>query len=271
MSRPPIELIATDLDGTLWDETEQIHLDARLAMSKLTAAGIPILVATGRRHRTANRVLRGHGLSFPGVFLDGGVVVEADLTPVKRASFPPGSAARVLEAFSSTGIVPLLVVDRPGVDLVLSAAYVGSSAHLERNRQWVAMGIPEQVVERDTVLAFIVIGGELTRLQLIAAALAGLASVSLIHDRMYGGATLQVRPLGISKWSGVLAYCDHRDVDPARVLAVGDAANDVELLTGAAVACAMGDAPAEVLALADHVLPSAAVGGWAAIADIALA
>jgi soluble P-type ATPase len=61
------------------------------------------------------------------------------------------------------------------------------------------------------------------------------------------------------------------NVDPARVLAVGDAANDVELLTGAAVACAMGDAPPEVLALADHVLPSAAVGGWAAIADIALA
>lgn len=264
------DVVATDLDGTLWDETERIHPDALAAVAELEAAGVPVLVATGRRQRTARQVLQDHGLSLPGVFLDGSVVLDADQTLMERASFPADGAVRVLETFSAAGVTPLLIVDRPGVDLVRSADYVGNLAHLERNRRWLDFGAVERIVEREPVLAFVVIGGDAERLRPVEAAVAGLAAASLTRDRTYGGTTLQVRPAGISKWSGVLTYCVHRGADPRRVLAVGDAANDVELLTGAAVACAMADAAPEVLALADHVLPTAGSGGWAGIARIAL-
>lgn len=267
---PAIDLVATDLDGTLWDETERVHPAARAAMSRLAGAGVRVLAATGRRRRTAARLFDAHGLSLPGVFLDGAVVVEADRTGVARAAFTPESGARVLDAFGGEGVVPLVVVERPGVDLVRPPEYAGSVLHLERNRPWVEDGDAARAVERGGVLAFIVIGGDRERLRAVEAALAGVAAASLTHDRVFGGTTLQARPLGISKWSGVLAYCDHRAIDPARVLAVGDAANDVELLRGAALACAMGDSVPELLALADHVLPTASEGGWAAIADIVL-
>lgn len=68
----------------------------------------------------------------------------------------------------------------------------------------------------------------------------------------------------------LLTYNVHRGADPRRVPAVGDAANDVELLSGAAVACAMADAAPEVLGPADHVRSGAGSGGWAGIARIAL-
>jgi hydroxymethylpyrimidine pyrophosphatase-like HAD family hydrolase len=66
----------------------------------------------------------------------------------------------------------------------------------------------------------------------------------------------------------VRAFCADRGLDPARVLAVGDGANDVELLESAAVACAVATATPAVLARADHVIGPPASGGWAAVLEV---
>ncbi|HWD45572.1 MAG TPA: HAD hydrolase family protein, partial [Actinomycetota bacterium] len=52
------------------------------------------------------------------------------------------------------------------------------------------------------------------------------------------------------------------------ILAVGDGANDLELLEGAAVACAVATAVPAVLARADHVLGPPCSGGWAGVLDL---
>ena len=84
------------------------------------------------------------------------------------------------------------------------------------------------------------------------------------------GATTRspVTPRGLSKWIGVEVCCERLGVDPARVLAIGDGPNDVELLTAASVAVAPADAHAAALAVADHVVPTPTDGGWARILDL---
>jgi hydroxymethylpyrimidine pyrophosphatase-like HAD family hydrolase len=79
---------------------------------------------------------------------------------------------------------------------------------------------------------------------------------------------LSLRPPGVSKWNGVLAFCKVRGVDPAGVLAVGDGDNDVELLESAAIACAVSDGCEAVLSLARYQLRPAHEGGWRTILDI---
>ena len=76
---------------------------------------------------------------------------------------------------------------------------------------------------------------------------------------------MSVRPRGVSKWSGVLSFCNQRGLDPARVLAVGDGENDLELLSSAAVACVPSDGCEAALNLANHRIPPAHSGGWAHI------
>ena len=93
-------------------------------------------------------------------------------------------------------------------------------------------------------------------------------SASVVHDLIYGGHTIQVRPPRVSKWSGVLAFCAEQGLDPGRILAVGDGANDLELLEGAAVACAVATAGPAVLARADHLIGPPDRGGWAAVLDM---
>ncbi len=57
-SPPRIDLVVTDLDGTLWDGRGVIHPRTLWALKTLSAASVPVLAATGRS--AAERVAR-HG------------------------------------------------------------------------------------------------------------------------------------------------------------------------------------------------------------------
>jgi hydroxymethylpyrimidine pyrophosphatase-like HAD family hydrolase len=264
-----VQLVVTDLDGTLSDADERIHPASVRAVRDLEAAGIPVLVATGRRLRMAWAVLDAGGLAGPAVVLDGALGLDLrDGRVFHQAAFRPAAAARVLGVFTDAGLSPCVYVDRPGVDLVVGDHPSTNPGHLARARPWVAVDDLDRVVRDEPVHTFAVVGRPAALLEPVLGEVGAAGSASVVADLIYGGSTLQVRPAGVSKWSGVLAYCVDQGIDPARVLAVGDGANDLELLEGAAVACAVATATADVLARADHVIGPPSAGGWAAVLDL---
>ncbi|GFH26796.1 uncharacterized protein HaLaN_25008, partial [Haematococcus lacustris] len=65
---------------------------------------------------------------------------------------------------------------------------------------------------------------------------------------------LEIVPQSVNKWAGMKRLLQHLRVTPAELLAVGDGDNDLELITGAGVGVAMGNATPRVKAAADaHV------------------
>ena len=264
-----VQLVVTDLDGTLSDADERIHPASARAVRELEAAGIPVLVATGRRLRMTLAVLEAGGLAGPAVVLDGALGLDLrDGRVFHQVAFPAAAAVRVLEVFGDAGLSPCVYVDRPGVDLVVGDHPSTNPGHLARARPWVAVDDLDRVVAGEPVYTFAVVGRPATLLEPVLREVGAAGSASIVPDLVYGGFTLQVRPPDISKWSGVLAYCAEQGIDPARVLAVGDGANDLELLDGAAVACAIATATPDVLARADHVIGPPSSGGWAAVLDL---
>jgi hydroxymethylpyrimidine pyrophosphatase-like HAD family hydrolase len=265
-----VQLVVTDLDGTLSDAAERIHPASVRAIRELEAGGIPVLVATGRRLRMAWAVLEAGGLTGPAVVLDGALGLDLrDGRVFHQVAFPTEAAIRVLTAFAAAGLSPCVYVDREGVDLVVGERPSTHPGHLARARPWVAVDDLARVVEAEPVYAFAVVGRPGHLLEPVLARVGTAGSASIVGDLIYGGSTLQVRPPGISKWSGVLAYCAERGLDPGRVLAVGDGANDLELLERAAVACVVDTAAPAVLARADHLIGPPDSGGWAAVLDLA--
>ena len=91
MSSGSIQLVVTDLDGTLWDRECTIHPEPVLALDQLRAEGIPVLAATARRQRSVLRRLDRYGLSLPLVLLDGAWDETRHATPPFSAapSMPP--------------------------------------------------------------------------------------------------------------------------------------------------------------------------------------
>jgi hydroxymethylpyrimidine pyrophosphatase-like HAD family hydrolase len=264
-----VQLVVTDLDGTLSDAAERIHPASLQAIRDLEAGGIPVLVATGRRLRMACAVLEAGGLTGPAVVLDGAIGLDlGDGRVFHQVAFPTAAARGVLEAFAAAGLSPCVYVDRPEVDLVVGEHPSTNPGHLARARPWVAVDDLARVVSAEPVYAFAVVGRPAPLLEPVLGAVGPAGSASIVDDLIYGGATIQVRPPEISKWSGVLAYCAEQGLDPGRVLAIGDGANDLELLEGAAVACAVATAPPVVLARADHVIGPPSSGGWAAVLDL---
>jgi hydroxymethylpyrimidine pyrophosphatase-like HAD family hydrolase len=264
-----VELVVTDLDGTLSDAAERIHPASVRAVRALEAAGIPVLVATGRRLRMACAVLEAGGLAGPAVVLDGALGIDLrDGRVFHRAAFPPEAARQVLAAFAGAGLSPCVYTDRPDADLVVDEHPSTHTGHLARARPFVATDDLARVVGTEAVHAFAVVGRPAALLEPVLAGIGAAGSASIVRDLIYGGSTIQVRPPGVSKWSGVLAFCADRGLDPGRVLAVGDGANDLELLEAAAVACVVATAGPAVLARADHVLGPPSDGGWAVVLEL---
>lgn len=263
-----IELVVTDLDGTLWDADERIHARTLDALHELERRQTPLLVATGRRPRSAAAGLARERLQPPAVLLDGAVGHHLDSNRTfHRAPFARPDAQAVLVAFEQQGVSPCIYVDRPDADVVVGRAPSTRPEHLEHIGSWLAREDPSRVVADEDVLAIGIVGYEAAALSAVQRAIAGVAEAVVTRDLYFGDWTLIARPRGISKWQGVEAFCREQGLDSHRVLALGDGENDVELLTGAAIACVVSDGCEAALALADHVIDPASAGGWAAVLD----
>ena len=74
-------------------------------------------------------------------------------------------------------------------------------------------------------------------------------------------AWLDIAPVGVNKATGLKEVCAELGVKKRNVLALGDGRNDSQMLKWAGRGVAMGDAPDEVKAIADHVTGTFDDGG----------
>lgn len=264
-----VDLVITDLDGSLWSGHEVLHPATIAAWRELERRGIEVMVATGRRLRSARDPLARHGIVPAAVLLNGALVLDLATGERYHHHAHERAAARtVLDAFRAVDVEPCVYVDDPECAVLVGKRVSTHPDHLRALAPEARVVDLEEHVEDATVLMFGVVGHAVGPLRTIAAATASVAEPHVTPRDQWGGASCTVTPRGLSKWVGVLAYCEARGIDATRTLALGDGPNDVELLAGAAVAVVPTDGRPEALAVADHVVPSPAVGGWAAILDL---
>ena len=268
-SKSTIELVVTDLDGTLWETDNHTPFETREAIADLELHKIPLLVATGRRVASTRDPLARLGLTPPVVVLNGGLGLDlATGERFHRGGFSSEDATAVLDTFLATGVRPCVYVDDDEFPVRLAA---NPSTH-PRHIAAFGTGAREQdlheAVVEETVLAFSVLALDEEIALPLHTHVSAHAVPHAAPDREYGGYGFTVAPNGISKWEGIVAFCTTRDIDASKVLVLGDGPNDVEMLTNAAVAVVPSDGHVDALAIADHVIGRAADGGWAQVLDL---
>ncbi len=266
-----IRLVATDLDGTLWGKAVEVRPRIRAAIAELERRGVVVLAATGRRPRSARVALGRNELVLAAVCLDG-TFGEDFATGVRfhEELFEPDAAAAVLDAFESLNVAPNVFVDHPEIDVLLAEAPSHRPDGAETLADWAQIGPLKAALPQHRAAAFTVIGGDHAVLApvALAARATGFARATLTADSLYGGTSLSVVPSAASKWAGVLSFAARHGIDAAEILAVGDAANDLEMLHGAAIAVVVRTAVDEVRATADHLIDPPDEDGWAALIDL---
>ena len=287
VAAPQMRLLVLDVDGTVTNSRHEISQATCDAVARIRAAGIRVVLATGRRYRDTLPVAARLGIEHPLITASGALIKSAsDHATLVRAEFGPGVLEGVVTDIVAAGHEPILYSDSfadgfdfhcrsvtvtptPEGDAVPGA--LGLAEYLERNRD-LARVVPD--LHRTVppgVFAGFAMGPHRAMLDLEAALHArfpGQLSLHTIRSPRYLNWMCEIAPVGVTKWSGVWSLAREWGIGAAEICAVGDDVNDLPMILGAGLGIAMGNAQPEVLAAADRVVGRQDDDGLVDVADL---
>jgi hypothetical protein len=233
------DLIALDLDGTLLDSQERISLRNRRAIENALAAGIRIVLVTGRGVDMPIRVSRELGLNLPVICCHGALTKDFGANRTLGHIPVPMQYAKPMIEFS----------ERKGLSVAIYAEEFfyrleGSKLHMDdmRGPAWREVKTFAEVMH--TAPTFIRFMGR----ESVAAMEEEFRDLPLHfkHETWLDFVECAVTSRDATKQRALARLCADFQVPPERVLAIGDSRNDVPMLRWAGVGVAMANALPEV-------------------------
>lgn len=259
-------LIALDIDGTIMRHDGTVSPSVTHQVRRLDLEGHHVVLTTGRSWATTLPVLELLAVAPEFVVCSNGAV-----TLRRRADFPGGYSRYRVESFDPSLVIPSIREQLPDAEIAVedeSGEYrytgpfpeattepaadqkiVASTELLRQNAVRIVAIAPERALDE-----FL---GAVERMQLRG-----------VQYTLGWTAWLDISAERVTKASAIERVRDLLRVPRARVLAVGDGHNDLELLAWAARhgrAVAMGHAPKELIALATDVTQSIHDDGLASV------
>lgn len=276
------------MDGTLLGSDGHVSARNRAAVLEAERQGIEIVIATGRRHAYAMRVLHELGLhSANALISSNGTVIRTVGAELLHRSYIPLETARWLcdavHEFRNTFVLTFDNVDANGEEARGALVCEETDTLYEsiggwmRNNEPYMIRVPrmEHVLDSlsgngsgkiDAPIQAMVCGPvdviERAEVQLARhAKVAGVGQPEFpgceiaLHRTVYPArnlAILDILPAGCSKASALAHLAELRGCTMAEVLAIGDNWNDVPMLEAAGEAVLMGNAPEDLRRYAEQ-------------------
>ena len=239
---PAVRMIVVDIDGTLLGAPGgEVSGRNRRALLEAEAAGIAIVIATGRRQAYAVPMIEPVGLKAETVFITSNGTVTRTMSGerIDRVLLPIETARALCPALRSLGTT-VFTFDREGPgELVLESA----EALEARVSQWVEANRASILEVRPLERAFDsgeapvqgMVCGSVEEMRAAEEWLAEseLAAAIELHRTEYAArdlTILDILPPGCSKGSALERLARQRGLDREQVVAIGDNWNDLEML-----------------------------------------
>lgn len=258
MIAPRYRMLALDIDGTLLDRSGNLLPSTAAAVARAAEAGIRPILCTGRRYRRAMPVAEQLGINAPIVCNSGAIVKNpADHATLWRADLDPSTASTLIGLFQTHRQPMVSYTDRdPGLaDFLVCPRHTNpylvdyvsqNPGHSEYAADWAAEPLFH-------VCAVGPVGPMRGFERIIQAELSDRVRVFVQRGARYLGVMCEVIRRDAGKWAAVLHVAEQWGIAPDEIVAVGDDVNDLTMIEGAGLGVAMGHAPPEVLAVADHI------------------
>jgi Cof subfamily protein (haloacid dehalogenase superfamily) len=256
------DLLVSDLDGTLIDGSMTLEPPLVTAFRRAAERGLAISIATGRMPAAADRYRDELGITAPVIYYNGALVRDGSGRPdLVSLTLPRGVLARAWAVFSNAPVHPIFY--RDGRLYCVEKTF-------EVRRYCDEEGLRVEVV--DDPAGFLELGAFIKTLLIahprdLDVVREELTPVVAEHGRLVRTRRdyLEIIPVTASKGAALARLAAHLGVSLARVVAVGDQENDLEMLREAGLGVAMPHAPELVRRAADRVAPGAADGGLLAL------
>jgi Cof subfamily protein (haloacid dehalogenase superfamily) len=258
-------MLAVDIDGTLVNGDDELTPVVCAALRRAAAAGVRLVLATGRRYSRALPLVEPLGIETPIVSASGALIKDAlDHRTLHVARFADGDLRRLLEITAGRGFDAVLYADTygEGFDFYiprLSVAEPSLAEYLELNPDC-GRETPDLMTNPPPdVFAGFAMGTREQMLELheaLQAALPDRLYTHVIRSPRYRGFMCEIAPAGATKWSGIRRIADDWDIPNEQICAVGDDVNDLPMIVDAGLGVAMGNAVEELKQAADRIAPT---------------
>jgi Cof subfamily protein (haloacid dehalogenase superfamily) len=226
------------------------------------AAGLDVIVVTGRMVQSVRRYLAPAELDEPVICYQGAVVADADGRWLRHEPIPLELARETIAAVEAEGYgLNVYVGDELYVSGVTDAArdYAGFQ-QLEIHE---VGNLLDWLAEPPTKLVCV---GDPDELDGVEARM-----MERFGERLYISKSLpyflEFAAAGVTKGAGLDFLAEHMGFTPERTIAFGDGENDVELVEWAGYGIAVENAHSRVKAVADWICPSAEEQGVAQVLE----
>lgn len=267
-----ISLLAIDVDGTLVTEDNRVLPETCAALHRAHREGLPLVLATGRRYRTTRQAMDQLSLRLPAVCLGGALTKSTAGDTVHSEPFSVGQVEHLLALARRRGQALILQRDadsRGGPDFLVDAGVQWNAATRYYADVGGDSGRPDTMPERSGPDDILVVGafGDRDDLRELEDDIneAGDYATVLVESKRTPGWYLETILGHVDKWSGIRRFAASAGLDATAVCAVGDAANDLPMIQGAAMGVAMGNADPVVKQAADWTTGSNQENGVAAL------
>jgi len=252
--KPHVRLLGVDIDGTLLNPEFQISPADMAALRRAHAAGVEVVVVTGRRHTFALPIVQQLGFDLWVISSNGAITRSLAGETFHRDLLPVDTCRRLCTTMQEFRGNTVLTFDQETKGAIVLEHMNELSASiqrwLEKNLQFIEFVIPiEDSLTRNPVQAMFC--GSILRMQ---EALARLSASNLDGDITVLRTEYEARDLsmvdvlnqGCSKGHALQRWADHRGIPREEVMAIGDNYNDIEMLAFAGVPFIMGNAAEEL-------------------------
>lgn len=266
-----IQLIASDMDGTLLNEKMEISKENIAAIKKAQAAGIKFMVATGRSIEEAMPILKAAGITCQFITSNGAQIFDEDGQNISTVGIERDGLRQVVAILRRHQLYFELFTDQGGFT-------ENSEARLTTVAQWLKSTSPtlseaqaldiakahmttlpiHDVANFDEVLAntslmilkvFVMANIDTPSLLSAKAELLKISGLSITSS---GANNIEVNHCDAQKGQALTKVADKLGIPLTAVAALGDNFNDVSMINAAGVGIAMGNAETDVKAIASY-------------------
>jgi hypothetical protein len=256
------DALLLDLDGTLLDSEEKVPRATHLAIHEAREAGLKVMVVTGRSWQASKSILKDLALDAPAILFNGAAVCDAAgerlmeervlsnriLGKLHAFRHNLGDQMILMGAQRKLCLEPRNAAEERSLEGLVGVQYVDEAALMA-----------EEYVVRVTFLCNRGLDSKAYS-EVIEAHLNQPVYMThfplsiLVRHRASQFVAVDVHPPCRGKAESLRVLKEQFDIPSERVIAVGDAANDLPMFRAAGLAVAMGNAEADVQEEADLVL-----------------